>query len=255
VETDVIWISCFSSNITISNPCFFLPPPAALEFKMPGGNYIATPETAADHPSYLSTGLNGLDDLSPEKSFASPSKGRDLIQSLRRGRSGGVALSLKTPRAGGSGATRDPLHLLPNGRNAAAAGGGGQKGEFTPLMMSVTKKNHLQRTARGKRKSGIQSSPPSFMQENSILNGGTMPLPRLKEDSQMVYDERTSSSTGDAANETPMPQAVSSSAQSTPLAQLPGRDGRFGVVGDGNMMTLREQENVRRPACAPFFLS
>lgn len=218
-------------------------------FRMPGAGYIATPETAADHPSYLSTGLGGLDDLSPEKSFASPSKGRGLLQSLRRGRSGDAALSLRTPRASGPGATRDPLRLLPNGRTTAiggGAGGAGQKAEFTPMMKSVTKKNHMQRTNKGRRKSAIPSSPPTFMQDNSFMNGGTMPLPRPRDDSNIVYDERTSSSAADIANETPMPQAASSSAQSTPLAQLPGRDGRVGVVGDGNMMTLREQENVSR---------
>lgn len=189
---------------------------------MPARNYIDTPQTAADN-SYLTNGLGGLDDVSPEKSFASPSKGRDLIQGLRNGR----GLSLKTPHAG----ARDPLRLLPNG--------GGQKGEFTPLMMSVTKKNHLQRT--NKKKSGAPS--PSFLGENSILNGMTAALPRPGDNSRF-YDEGTNSSAGDVANETPIPQNVSSSAQSTPLAQLPGRDGGAGVVGDGNMMTLREQENV-----------
>jgi hypothetical protein len=190
---------------------------------MPHPDYIDTPQTAAGN-SYLTNGLGRLDDLSPEKSFASPSRGRDLIQGIRNGR----GLSLKTPRAG----ARDPLRLLPNGA--------GQKGEFTPLMMSVTKKNHMRRTSG--RKLGAQT--PSFMKENSILNGPTPALPRGGDNSR-IYDEKTSSSAGDAANETPMPQAVSSSsAQSTPLAQLPGRDGIGGVVGEGNMMTLREQESV-----------
>jgi hypothetical protein len=190
---------------------------------MPHPDYIDTPQTAAEN-SYLTNGLGGLDELSPEKSFASPSKGRNLLQGIRNGR----GVSLKTPRAGG----RDPLRLLPNG---AAS-----KGEFTPLMMSVTKKNHMRR-ASGKK---VGAQTPSFMKDNSIINGPTPALPRMGDNSH-IYDERTSSSAGDAANETPMPQAVSSSsAQSTPLAQLPGRDGRGGVVGDGNMMTLREQENV-----------
>jgi hypothetical protein len=190
---------------------------------MPHPDYIDTPQTAAEN-SYLTNGLGHLDDLSPEKSFASPSKGRDLLQGLRNGR----GLSLKTPRAG----ARDPLRLLPNGA--------APKGEFTPLMMSVTKKNHMRSVSR--QKAGAQT--PSFFKENSVLNGATPALPQAGDHSQ-VYDERTSSSAGDAVDETPMPQAVSSSsAHSTPLAQLPARDGRGGVVGDGNVMTLREQENV-----------
>lgn len=192
--------------------------------KMPHPEYIDTPQTAAEN-SYLTNGLGRLDELSPEKSFASPSKGRDLIQSMRNGR----GLSLKTPRAGG----RDPLRLLPNGA--------GPKGEFTPLMMSVTKKNHLRQTS-GKRPG---AEMPSYLQEDS-MNGRTSALPRTVDNSQ-IYDEKTNSSAGNTANETPMPQAVSSSsAQSTPLAQLPARDGRGGVVGDGNMMTLREQEHVSK---------
>lgn len=190
---------------------------------MPHPDYIDTPQTAADN-SYLSNGLSRLDEISPEKSFASPSKGRDLLQGMRHGR----GLSLRTPRAG----ARDPLRLLPNGA--------GPKGEFTPLMMSVTKKNHMRRTSS--KKAGAQT--PSFLKENSAIYGPTPALPRAIENSH-IYSEKTSSSIGDAANETPVPQGVSSSsAQSTPLAQLPGRDGRGGVVGNGNMMTLREQENV-----------
>ena len=190
---------------------------------MPHPDYIDTPQTAADN-SYLTNGLGRLDELSPEKSFASPSKGRDLLQGIPNGR----GLSLKTPRAGAG----DPLRLLPNGA--------APKGEFTPLMMSVTKKNHIRRASG--RKGGAQT--PSFMKENSVINGPTPGLPRAVDNSR-IYSERTSSSLGDAANETPMPQGVpSSSAHSTPLAQLPARDGRGAVVGDGNMMTLREQEHV-----------
>ncbi len=190
---------------------------------MPHPDYIDTPQTAADN-SYLSNGLGGLDEISPEKSFAAPSKGRDLLQSMRNGR----GLSLKTPRAG----ARDPLRLLPNGA--------GPKGEFTPLMMSVTKKNHMRRASG--RKGGAQT--PSFFKENSAIYGPTPALPRAIDHSH-IYSERTSSSMGDAGNETPVPQGVnSSSAQSTPLAELPGRDGRAGVIGNGKMMTLREQENV-----------
>jgi hypothetical protein len=55
-----------------------------------------------------------------------------------------------------------------------------------------------------------------------------------------VYED-DATATGDA---TPLPQVASSSAQSTPLPMLPGRDGG-GVLNDGqNMMTLKEQEKV-----------
>lgn len=192
---------------------------------MPHPDYIDTPRTAADHSS-ITNGLGRLDELSPEKSFASPSKGRDLLQGTRHGR----GLSLRTPRAG----ARDPLRLLPNGA--------APKGEFTPLMMSVTKKNHIRRASG--RKAGAHI--PYFMEENSVLNRPTPGLPRAIDHSH-IDSERTNSLLYDAANETPMPQDVpSSSAHSTPLASLPARDGSGAVVGDGNMMTLREQEHVSR---------
>ena len=97
------------------------------------------------------------------------------------------------------------------------------------------------------KKAGVQT--PSFMGNSSRVEP-TPALPRMGDDSH-IHGERTSSSTGDVADETPMPNAISSSAQSTPLAQLPGRDGRGGVVGDGNMMTLREQENVGQGVMEP----
>jgi hypothetical protein len=42
---------------------------------------------------------------------------------------------------------------------------------------------------------------------------------------------------------TPIPQVASSSAQSTPLPGLLGRNGA-GMLGDGQNMTLKEQERV-----------
>ena len=47
---------------------------------------------------------------------------------------------------------------------------------------------------------------------------------------------------------TPIPQAASSSVQSTTLPFLPGRDGG-GVLNDGQNMTLKEQENVGSWLC------
>ena len=189
---------------------------------MPAGTYINTPQT---NQTYLTDGLGRLDELSPEKSFASPSRSHDLIGQIQKARRGN-GINLKTPRAGG----RDPLRLLPNGPPA--------KSEFTPLMKSVTKNNLRRASAK---KFGVPDTP-AYLKENYSINGATPALPKLGENSQ-IYAENTSSSAGDAIDYTPMPQNVSSSAQSTPLAQLPTRDGGV-VVGDGNMMTLREQENV-----------
>jgi hypothetical protein len=193
---------------------------------MPAGTYINTPQTLAGNETYLTNGLGGLDGVSPEKSFASPSRSHDLIGQIQKARRGN-GINIKTPRVG----ERDPLRLLPNGPAV--------KSEFTPLMKSVTK-NNLRRSSR---KFGVPSTP-AYLRDGGSVNGATPGLPKLGDNSQ-IYAEHTSSSTGDAANYTPLPQNVSSSAQSTPLAQLPARDGGA-VMGDGNVMTLREQENASR---------
>jgi hypothetical protein len=192
---------------------------------MPAGAYINTPQTLAGNETYLTNGLGRLDEVSPEKSFASPSRSRDLIGQIQHARRGN-GVSLKTPRIGG----RDPLRLLPNGPAA--------KSEFTPLMKSVTK-NNLRRSSA--KKFGVPDTP-AYLKDGNSINGATPGLPKL-EDNSNIYTEHTSSSAGDAVDYTPMPQNVSSSVQSTPLAQLPARDGGA-VMGDGNMMTLREQENA-----------
>ena len=180
--------------------------------------YIPTPKT--NDASFMSTQLERLGEMSPEKSFI-PAKDGDLISQMRNAKNAGV--SLKTPRAG----ARDPLRSLPNGNQG--------KGEFTPLMQSVTK-NNLARRVSG-RKSGDPETP-AFL-KNGYVNGATPGLPELSH----VQSENTSSSVGNADGATPIPRNISSSAQSTPLAQLPSRNGGA-VVNDGNMMTLREQEGI-----------
>lgn len=184
------------------------------------GHYINTPRTDA---SIISTNLERLGELSPEKSFL-PAQNGDLITHMRNARNGGV--NLKTPRVG----ARDPLRLIPNGNQP--------KAEFTPLMQSVTKKN-IARRLSGRRSGGPET--PAFL-KNSYVNGGTPALPKM-EDLSHVQSENTSSSAGHANELTPLPQNASSSLQSTPLAQLPSRNGGA-VVNDGNMMTLREQESI-----------
>ena len=192
---------------------------------MPAGAYISTPQTLAGNDTYLTNGLGRLDEISPEKSFASPSRSHDLIGQIQKARRGN-GVNIKTPRAG----SRDPLRLLPNGPPA--------KTEFTPLMKSVAKNNLRRASAK---KFGVPDTP-AYLKDGYSINGATPGLPRLGDNSR-IYAEHTSSSAGDAVDYTPMPQNVSSSVQSTPLAQLPSRDGG-NVMGDGNMMTLREQENA-----------
>ena len=186
-------------------------------------NYIHTP--AATDASYLNTGLDRLGELSPEKSFLPPQKNGDLISQMRGARRNGT--SLKTPRA----AMREPLKVLPNANQP--------KSEFTPLMKSITKTSMARRLS-GRRSVGNQT--PAYLKENQVVNGATPALPRMLENSQ-IQSEHTTSSAGGANNFTPIPQHASSSAQSTPLAQLPTREAG-GVVNNGNVMTLREQENV-----------
>lgn len=145
---------------------------------------------------------------SPEKSFAAPQQSRDLIGQLKGSLKYGA--NLKTPR----GLGRDPLRLLPNGPHGRDA--------FTPLMKSVTKTNMSKRMSARR---GISLTPG---------------LPSA--DISNMYSDHNSSSI-QKSMETPMPHRIlSSSAASTPLAQLPDRNGH--VVSDGNVMTLREQEGI-----------
>src|SRR2546423_417337 len=192
---------------------------------MPAGTYINTPQTLAGNETYLTNGLGRLDEVSPEKSFAPPSRSHDLIEDMQKARRGN-GTNIKTPRVRG----RDPLRLLPNGPPA--------KSEFTPLMKSVTK-NNLRRSSA--KRLGIPDTP-AYLRDGNSINGATPGLPKFGDSSQ-IYAEHTSSSAGDAIGYTPMPHNVSSSAQSTPLAQLPARDGGV-VMADGNIMTLREQEHA-----------
>lgn len=169
--------------------------------------YIDTPKLS--EASRLSNLLD-LEGLSPEKSFLAPSQPRDLISQMRSAKMQGI--DLKTPRNG----TRDPLRLLPNGNHP--------KSEFSPFMKSATKNNISRR---------LSSKKPA--------SAYTPSLPRLVDVSQLE-GENTSSSAGRVMDDTPVPQQASS-AHSTPLAQLPARD-KGGLLNDGNLMTLREQENI-----------
>ena len=191
--------------------------------------YIETPHTDGGNATYLSNG-NNLENFSVENSFLSPSKRKDdLISQLRNGR----GFSLKTPRA--RGPLKD-LHNLP----AASA-----QGEFTPLLQSGLRKNLI----RNGKPNGAPATP-AFLKAG--FKGGKSPaLPAAEVSAMYGYDEESSGMGEDDG--TPVPQIASSSAQSTPLAVLPKRDAGGVLQDQGQMMTLREQENVR-VASLPHFV-
>ena len=199
--------------------------------------YIDTPRTEVDgNATYLTNGFrnvgrNNLSALdSVENSFQTPSKDDDVLKVINNGRrrsSGGFKLS--TPRAGtGPKSTKSALNER---RNLPAAGPA--KGEFTPMMQSATKNNFLKNTSAARGAGGPKT--PAYLRASYRSNVNTPGLPPL---------EMTGIDEEDAMDEpTPLPQAASSSAQSTPLPFLPGRNG--GVINDGqNVMTLKEQEKV-----------
>lgn len=181
--------------------------------------YIETPKTDAGNSTYMPNGY-GLDDFSAENTFLSPSKKEnDLVSQLRHGR----GISLKTPRSRAPFGDRRNLPVVP------------AQGEFTPLLKSVAKK-HLQ---RGKL-NGVPETP-AFLKKG--YRGSDSPA--LPSATPGAYSENTGSSVGVTDNDgTPVPQIASSSAQATPLAVLPKRDAEGVLTDQGNILTLREQENV-----------
>ena len=181
--------------------------------------YADTPRTDAD-ATYLTNGHN-LENFSVENSFLSPLKGEDdLASHMRNGR----GVSLKTPRARVPFADR---------RNLPTVTG---RGEFTPLLQSVARKN-IERNAK------INGAPetPAFLKAS--YKGDDSPALPGAEASALYGSDLGSSFLGENDG-TPVPQVASSSAQSTPLAVLPKRDATSVLNDQGNIMTLREQENV-----------
>ncbi|KAK2873778.1 hypothetical protein FQN49_002082 [Arthroderma sp. PD_2] len=185
--------------------------------------YIDTPRTEVDgNATFISHGqrsatrhnLSALDSV--ENSFVSPSKENDILKETSGSRNRQRKVSLRTPRASqGLKSARHDKRTLPNSALP--------KGEFTPLMNSVTKNNFL-RTG-GDRARGVPATPAlSKIDESNLYEGASM--------NSSAYDA------------TPVPQGAPSSGQSTPLPALPQRDGTGGVIRDGQNMTLREQENI-----------
>jgi hypothetical protein len=156
--------------------------------------------------------------ISREASFVSPAKGgrNDLLNQMRGHR-----------------------HPLATPRNALAAlRQSAGRPEFTPLLNSGTKKRILagdreEEYRNGLRLNGALSTP-------ALLKPGyKFESPALPEAS--IMDEQTNSSS--VAQDVSLPPAISSSAVSTPMA-LPKR-GQEGMLDNGNVLTLREQEAVR----------
>lgn len=177
---------------------------------------------------WRSAGRHNLSALSVEDSFQTPSKDEDVLKVLGEGRKRSSAGSkLSTPRATtGPKSTRSAL----NSRSQLPQTGA--KGEFTPMLKSAMKNNYMKNTST--RGAGGPRTP-SYPKSGNRSNGNTPGLP----------PEMTGIGEEDATNEdpTPVPQVASSSVQSTPLPGLTSREGN-GVLGDGNNMTLKEQEKV-----------
>ncbi|KAJ5523079.1 hypothetical protein N7513_012623 [Penicillium frequentans] len=194
--------------------------------------YIDTPRTEIDgNATYLTNGfrsvgrthLSALDSV--ENSFHTPSKDNDVIKGFNNGRKRvSDSNKLGTPRANNPKSTRSALRHLP--------AAGAARGEFTPLMKSATKNNYLKNISTTRGADGPKT--PGYMRETSRL-AHTPGLPPI--DMSDIYEEDMT-----ADEPTPLPQAASSSVQSTPLPGL-GRGGG-GVLGDGQNMTLKEQERI-----------
>ena len=179
--------------------------------------YIDTPRTDAGNATFAA---NGIEDISFEKSFISPKKrSQDLVSQMRSQR----GQPIRTPSA------RTALANRPN------PVGNKRSNEFTPLMQSVTKRNALK---------GKENAPLNKVQTPVFLKSG-----HASKESPALSNPLGSSMYGSeqsylADNPADLPQLASSSAVSTPIAPLP--KGGQGVLDDQrNLMTLREQENVR----------
>ena len=182
--------------------------------------YLDTPRTDAGNGTFLDSGHN-INNMSAETSFLSPiKKQEDLIFQLRNNR----GASLKTPRL------RAPLGDRRNLQPAPA------QSEFTPLLKSVTKRN----TFKAGKENAVLHTPaflkPGYPVEDSPALQGP--------ESSVVYGDESASFIGAVEEATPLPPVASSSAQSTPMPVLPKRDGNGVLTEQGNMMTLREQENA-----------
>ena len=185
--------------------------------------YVDTPRTDAGNATFT-TNQHNADSFSKENSLLSPVKRRgndDLLLSMRNGRGN---VNLKTPGARMPLADRRNIPAIP------------ARQEFTPLLHSVAKKN----LERSKKLKGAPDTP-AFL-KGSLQGSDSPALPIA--DASALYGSELGSSIMIENGSTPIPQVTSSSAQSTPLATLPKRDAAGMLNEQGNLMTLREQENV-----------
>ena len=182
--------------------------------------YVETPHTDAGNATYMTSG-HDFENFSAEPSLLSPLKRKEnIVSQMRSGR----GISLQTPRA------RVPLA---DRRNLPG------RTEFTPLLQSVARKK-LERN--GNLVGALET--PAFLKVS--YQGSDSPALPVGDVSGVYGSDLGSSVLGNGVGDgTPMPQVASSSAQSTPLAVLPTRDAAGGLTDQGNMMALREQENVR----------
>ncbi|KAL2355999.1 putative spindle-pole body protein, partial [Cryomyces antarcticus] len=178
------------------------------------GHMIETPRTEVGDQTRLTA--HALD-FSMEQSFQSPSKdSNDLLRQLRGARGGPAT---KTPQ------TRN---VLGDRRNPPG------KPEFTPLLKSASRNRLLGRDQKGK-DDGVPQTP-AFLKPGYTSNTPSLPV----DSSAVMYGEHTGSSADLDDQGTPAPPAPSSSAMSTPIP-MPNRKGE-GLLNDGNMMSLKEQE-------------
>lgn len=152
-------------------------------------------------------------DFSIEPSFHAPDNDRDA---LFKQMGGAKPRSLSTPRAA-LGNLRNP-----NARN-----------EFTPLMKSAMA--NRTRQVNGLLKGGLTT--PAALRPGFELGGSPLP-----EASTLDAANSSSLSYSGVDGRTPLPPDASASDMSTPMA-LPKR-GQEGLEGNGNVLTLREQEAV-----------
>ena len=182
--------------------------------------FIDTPRTDAGSVNGLANGHN-IEDISMEMSFQSPKKRQpDLVSQMRNGR----GTSLRTA------SNRSALGNVPN------FPAGRRSGEFTPLLKSATKRNAY----KGKENVMLPQTPAFLKASYQGKDSSALAPP----DTSVLYESDTSSFVGTYDGAAPLPQVASSSAQSTPLAVLPSRNGDRMLDDQRNLMTLREQENV-----------
>jgi hypothetical protein len=153
-------------------------------------------------------------DFSEMPSFMPPTDADNLVNHMRAQNGNRRAHTLATPSARAAGARRREPAMKP---------------EFTPLLHSAVRNRQTRQMLGG----GLETPA-------ALKPGYRFSSPALPEASMMGGDSMLSST-----DDTPIPVPdSSSSAMGTPMPQLPRR-GEMGLNGDGgNVLTLKEQEEV-----------